>query len=77
MLCFWPFWPEQLSTHLGDANSIHPLVQGPDIIAAQILDVLRLLLDLWMLQKRSEYVFHHPPAPKGIHFKPQNISALS
>lgn len=27
-------------THLGDANSIHPLVQGPDVVAAQILDVL-------------------------------------
>ena len=43
-------------TYLGDANSIHPLVQGPDIITAQIFDVLGLLLDLWMLQK--EVIIH-------------------
>lgn len=42
-------------THLGDANPIHPLVQGPDVVAAQILDVLRLLLDLWMLQKKKKH----------------------
>lgn len=36
--------------HLGDADPVDPLMQSPDVIAAQVLDVLRLLLDLWMLR---------------------------
>lgn len=43
----------QLLPILCDADSIHPLVQRPHIIAAQILDVLGLLLDLWMLQGQA------------------------
>lgn len=40
------------SAHLGDADPVDPLVQSSDVIAAQVLDVLRLLLDLWMLQSK-------------------------
>lgn len=39
----------QLLPVLGDTDAVHPLVQGPDVVAAQVLDVLRLLLDLRML----------------------------
>lgn len=40
----------QLLAILCDANAVDPLMQGSDIIAAQILDVLRLLLNLRMLE---------------------------
>lgn len=38
------------SAHLGNADSVNPLMEGPDVIAAQILDVLGLFLDLRMLR---------------------------
>lgn len=40
------------SAHLGDADPVHPLVQSPDVVAAKVLDVLRLLLDLRMLASK-------------------------
>lgn len=36
--------------YLGNANTIDPLLEGSDVITAKVLDVLRLLLDLRMLQ---------------------------
>lgn len=50
---FCPWWRTdplyQSSVYLGNAYPSQPKVQGPGIIAAQVLDVLRLFLDLWML----------------------------
>lgn len=39
-----------LHCYLGNANTIDPLLEGSDVITAKVLDVLRLLLDLRMLQ---------------------------
>lgn len=39
--------------HLGDPYPGNPEVQGPGVVAAQVLDVLRLLLDLRMLNEQS------------------------
>lgn len=36
--------------YLGNADPVDPLVQGSDIVAAQIFDILRLLLNLRMLK---------------------------
>src|SRR4029434_8995042 len=47
--------------YLGDANPIHPLVQSPDVITAQVLDVLRFLLDLRMLQGQERTVPSEKP----------------
>ena len=38
-----------VKVYLGDANAVEPLVEGPDVVTAQILDVLGLLLDLGVL----------------------------
>lgn len=35
--------------YLGDANAVDPLLEASDIVTAQILDVLRLFLDLRVL----------------------------
>lgn len=37
-------------TYLCDADTIDPLVQGPHVITTKVFDVLRFLLDLWVLQ---------------------------
>lgn len=47
-------WSEDRKTskitgYLGDANTVDPLLEGSDVIAAKVLDILRLLLDLRML----------------------------
>ena len=60
-------------SYLGDADPVNPLVEGSDVIAAQVLDVLRLLLDLWMLKHTARaremrgklpWRRHVPPCPK-------------
>ena len=38
--------------YLGDADAVDPLVQSPDVLAAEVLDVLGFLLDLRMLGKQ-------------------------
>lgn len=48
--CYYLFF--FFCAHLGDADPVHPLVQSPDVVAAQVLDVLRLLLDLRMLRSK-------------------------
>lgn len=47
---------EKVGTDLSNTNSIHPLMQCSDIITAQILDVLGLLLDLWMLPNNIKHI---------------------
>lgn len=44
----------QRHTILCNPYSSHPKVHGPSIIAAEVLDVLRLFLDLRMLQNKAE-----------------------
>lgn len=39
----------QTGYYLGNANTVDPLLERPDIITAKIFDVLRLLLDLGVL----------------------------
>lgn len=41
--------PNGEAVYLGNADPIDPLMQGPCIITTKVLDVLRLLLDLWVL----------------------------
>lgn len=50
----------EVKGYLGDANAVEPLVEGPDIITAQILDVLGLLLDLGVLntQRHAHTCYH-------------------
>lgn len=44
-----------MSYYLGDANTVDPLLEGSDVITAEVLDVLRLLLDLRVLHTRAEF----------------------
>lgn len=41
--------------YLGDANTVDPLLEGSDIVTAEVLDVLRLLLDLRVLHIHKQY----------------------
>lgn len=43
----------QLLAVLGDADPVDPLVQGPHVVTAKVLNVLGLLLDLRMLQSQA------------------------
>lgn len=43
----------QLLPILGDADTVHPLVQSPHVVTAQVLDVLGLLLDLRVLESQA------------------------
>lgn len=49
---------EEVKVYLGDTNAVEPLVEGPDIITAQILDVLGLLLDLGVLNTQRHACYH-------------------
>lgn len=40
----------KVTRYLGNANTVDPLLEGSDVITAKVLDILRLLLDLRMLQ---------------------------
>lgn len=40
-------------SYLGNAYSSHPEVHGPGVITAQVLDVLRLFLDLRVLKENG------------------------
>ena len=44
------------SHYLGDTNTVDPLLEGSDIITAEVLDVLRLLLDLRVLYKTQTHM---------------------
>lgn len=39
----------KVTRYLGDSNTVDPLLEGSNVIAAEVLDILRLLLDLRML----------------------------
>lgn len=43
----------QLLPVLGNANTVDPLLEGSDIITAEVLDILRLLLDLRVLEHHA------------------------
>ncbi len=45
------------TSYLGDPNTVDPLLEGPDIITAEVLDVLRLLLDLPMLHTHTHTLY--------------------
>ena len=46
------FEDKRANSYLGNANTVDPLLEGSEIITAKVLDVLRLILDLWVLQKK-------------------------
>lgn len=39
----------KVTRYLGDSNTVDPLLEGSNVITAEVLDILRLLLDLRML----------------------------
>lgn len=43
--------------YLSDPYSCHPQVQAGDVVTAQVLDVLRVLLDLRMLDRQVDTLF--------------------
>lgn len=49
-------WRAESSVYLCDAYSGYPQVHGPSIVAAQVLDVLRLFLDLRMLKRQTQHI---------------------
>ena len=49
-------WRTESSVYLCDTYSGYPEVHGPSIVAAQVLDVLRLFLDLRMLWRQTQHI---------------------